>query len=879
MSKRPLSSAPLALLALAFPLLDCATLSAIPERTCGNGVVDAEEDCDTFSAVGNCGRPEEGARACRIVCDPRAPVCPDGWGCGASGVCREPSGDFVILDERLESGVVGIQVGDFDGDLKADVLATGERGPDNSARARVLYFGEDSTFADAYAFPAPLVTPVVRDIDKSGRTDLAFGLTGLNVALGEKDRTFTPVLFPSRTLPRTEGLALMNVRGTSLVLPSGRLDGRLTAATVTSEKGQAASVLSSFDGEGTVTPYLVSLPGRASDVVGRSAWGRLLDADATSTCGEVVFAMATPPSVVVASPCAPKPLEPTRARWASERALIVIPLGETPTRGVVLADHDVDGHVDILVSGTTDTFLIRNLGGTSFDKPVAAREPKKLQPKPLFDVDGVLAAGDLTGDGFPDYILPRGIQYSVSSGSGATREASYVFAPNSRSPRWSSAIVANLNADAYLDYIASSEESADLEFGSGLPGGVIASTVTTSGVVTHLDVGDVDGDNLTDVVVTSKRPDTKTALEVSFGRTLGPPETARLVGTVDDGATLHVGRTLSVASDVVVAVAKPSQDGGLTDTQIAIVLPSGDRQLLAPLLFPDPGPSYPLLESWRPHAVTIAPFELDTRMDLVSVAIGVRKFDESLTPSNKRTPPPVTVWNAKGAGTVGSFDLLVSAREVPVAPAAFTRSESLLLHATTGDLDRPANGREELVVLTVGVDGDASLGIVRFPFETSSILPVSIPSAKLGPRNQLLVVDVDDDGANDVVAVVGETGRSKAFVAFGDGKGGFDGGPLKIGVPRDEGGDSEIVAATTLVTRGNGRSGDKRTDLVLATPDRLLAVTIGRGRSLPEPRVLASGFDGLTGVGAGDFDGDGVADLAVADKGAVRIVRQAARLR
>lgn len=868
-----------ALLVAATPLLDCATLSPLPEGTCGNGVIDANEDCDGSSVSANCGSPTDGAKACRLTCDPaKASGCPDGWGCSTNGVCHEPTGRFEPATERSESGVVSLQVGDFDGDRRDDVLASADPGPDNGARAKVLYFGADLAVSAVTAFPAPLVSPVVRDVDRDGIADLAFGLTGLDVALGRKDRSFTPILFPSLTVPATEGLALFGVRAGTLPLPDGRLESRLAASTLGPDRG-SARVLGSFDADDSATNYAALLPGSPHDIVGRGAWGRLLDQDKTSTCGEVVFAMSNPAVVVIASPCTGKPLDPTRARWASDRSLLVVPLSQVPTRGVVLADHDADGHVDILVSGTSDTLLLHNSGGLSFDKPVPAREPRKTGAKPLFDVEGVLAAGDFNGDGFPDYILPRGIQYSVATGPQGAREASYTFVPSSRSPRLGSAIVGNLNADPYLDYVAATEDSADLEFGSGVLGGVVPSTVTTPGVVTGLDAGDVDGDNMSDVIVSTTLPDGTGALAVAFGQTFGPPLAARSIGAIDTASTIHVGKSLSVVSDVFVATPKASKQGAsLFDVGISVVLPSGDRQLLAPLLLPTPdAKAYPALAQWRPHNVLVGAFEDANRFDLVSLAVGVRKFDETLTPSAKRPPAPVTLWRAPGISTTTttSFDVLAGGRELPTSAASFSRADALLVFAAAADLDVPANGVEETVVLAPAENGDATFAALRAPLATSALVTASLSGTKVGLRDQLTLVDVDGDGAKDVLAVVGDTGSMRAVVVFGDGKGGFSGAPVFVDTPAGE----DVVGVTTLVTRGVGQSGPRRTELVVATGKRLLRVPIGGGaRTFGRPEALADGEGGLTGVAAGDFDGDGVADLAIAEQGAVRLLRQSPRL-
>ena len=77
-------------------LLDCATLDKLPETSCGNGVVEATEDCDTFpndpndKANARCGAPSEGEFACHLRCGAQPNgttlACPDG--CRIGHRCR-----------------------------------------------------------------------------------------------------------------------------------------------------------------------------------------------------------------------------------------------------------------------------------------------------------------------------------------------------------------------------------------------------------------------------------------------------------------------------------------------------------------------------------------------------------------------------------------------------------------------------------------------------------------------------------------------------------------------------------------------------------------------------------------------------------------------
>ncbi|MBK6691037.1 MAG: hypothetical protein IPG50_02325 [Myxococcales bacterium] len=129
----------------------CATLPAIEAGTCGNGIVEASEgeDCESLlegriasrdkamsldSNLHHCGRSSgEGAsrapESCRFTCDRAAPAtkaCPESRVCGADGICREPSGGFGRVESVPAEGVA-LSAADFDGDGRAELVATGRR--------------------------------------------------------------------------------------------------------------------------------------------------------------------------------------------------------------------------------------------------------------------------------------------------------------------------------------------------------------------------------------------------------------------------------------------------------------------------------------------------------------------------------------------------------------------------------------------------------------------------------------------------------------------------------------------------------------------------------------------------------------------------------
>src|SRR5271165_4763418 len=151
---RALRLAPLLLLA---SLLRCTDFPQLQSGVCGNAVVETGEDCDTYpiSPGTYCRPPGSAAGACRLDCTTGSGhSCPSGWGCGTDGICRQPTGTFREANGPVAANAWRLLTGDFDGDGKADLGCV---------------------------------------IDG-----------GIDVMLGQTDRTVSPVAYPAYTLPGTQ---------------------------------------------------------------------------------------------------------------------------------------------------------------------------------------------------------------------------------------------------------------------------------------------------------------------------------------------------------------------------------------------------------------------------------------------------------------------------------------------------------------------------------------------------------------------------------------------------------------------------------------------------------------------------------------------------
>src|SRR5262249_20818104 len=110
-----------AIAAAAYLAGGCADLPDIAPHTCGNGVLEANEECESAEAPLRCGAPDT-VNQCRYVCAGGA-SCPAGYGCGNDGVCRHGDNMF---DEgpgspyRVEA--FDFSTGDVDGDGFPDLV-------------------------------------------------------------------------------------------------------------------------------------------------------------------------------------------------------------------------------------------------------------------------------------------------------------------------------------------------------------------------------------------------------------------------------------------------------------------------------------------------------------------------------------------------------------------------------------------------------------------------------------------------------------------------------------------------------------------------------------------------------------------------------------
>jgi hypothetical protein len=454
-----------------------------------------------------------------------------------------------------------------------------------------------------------------------------------------------------------------------------------------------------------------------------------------------------------------------------------------------------------------------------------------------------LAVGDVSGDRKIDFVTPQRVYTSVRNDPNNGYVVPFFKSPGA----WTTAVVADFNGNGLADVIAGSSTDLDLDFLNGT-GSVNMNpfTVATTGTVTELAAGDIDGDLVLDAVIALSSPSAADALAIAFGEVGGAPLTPSVIGSfgrVEQTATLRPGGGVDAIS-----VIYRSVDPNDQTEQIALLAGSGERLPLAPFSLVVGSTSA------VPFNVAAGSFTHGSNVDVVSLA--------------GDSPSAVN-----GQFSSFRFWLLPASAAVSFSRPVFTDAISMDLHPVT----LGASQRATAIMTSGDVDGDGASDVVAVmpytmdPMESALVVataksdgnggftlaaasPIQLPFAT-AIDGEIALDDVDGDGALDLVLLTGQGTTRQVLVMWNDGKGGF--------APAS----SLVVSATTDVPTDFGfahvdTSG--RAALVYVT-HKSLVVARATDRTNVARTVVDATLGYATGVAGGDIDGDGVDDIAVAD--------------
>ncbi len=518
------------------------------------------------------------------------------------------------------------------------------------------------------------------------------------------------------------------------------------------------------------------------------------------------------------------------------------PRYEMPADRIVVGDLDGDGRDDVI--GVGDSLRVR-FGAP--DAPLATSYEKRIRPP-----TGPAAIGQLDGELGLDVVFPTadGIFTLVSRGRelDAVPYASTQSLPSdlaracTPSPGWETCRTIDLNRDGRLDRVGFVRDRDNLEIELGRAVGSVPISIDTVDIITDVTTGDFDGDAFGDIAYITRSANglASDGVHVLYGAP--QPETfaaTLLLSAV--GITGLAAADLDATPDGIDDLAVERSLGGASG--VVVYLGDSARDLSAPFRL-DSGTR---AELDVPYALVAGEF-----VGGVGSGIDVMAYARNPADSGR-----AYLWWLRGLGraqlTVGAVD--------PVE----TIERSLLdrqwqVGDLVADISATANGPDEVIGLSsssAGCSGPA--------------LSVAVPSARFTTTDLLRSACLQLEGSGWAPALLGliqETGSRRAVALANRGSTWWIGEAGRL----DDSTASGQLSGTAFELQGSCRDAQ----LWQQTPsagtfvswicDSASSTTVIQVRwnddAAPSPTAIAEISRGASHV-VGDFNGDGLTDLAI----------------
>ena len=835
----------------------CGNLPEIRPGECGNRVIEGNETCDGFSIGEASCRPPDSPGQCQLDCSARQdgsrPACPAGFGCSTLNVCRPSSGDYREVPESIPGNAFSLLTGDFDGDRRADIVSLEPTGTLSATKFRVHYFDRDGALAWTHASPMTLVSLAVADVAQGASDDLVLSTGRVGVLLGQADRTLISETYP------TYALADANVRIAGSLYHDLIEDIAPLLALVESN---GVLEVTRPDRTSMRLKSMATLQGRIDDLAGDPALGALFEDKDHYPCLDTALAFRGASEVTIHSVCQTDADHVIRWRDQAEEHSVQLSPAAPIERGPLLADMDGGSHLDVLI-GAADRLYVAFGNGRelSVARPYAATLEVASGAGPVAKMP--LAAGDFNGDHAADLVYPDGFWLSHAGPSRA--DWHYENLTGGLITGWSDARIADLNGNGLPDVIAISDSNLDIMFFNGTGGDRLHPfVIPTARPVEHIAVRDLDGDLINDLVFTQTgAPDEQLDVAVAYGNGTGPPTAA------DD----HIARVPGVEQIYALEYNDDNSDRPavrrLSPDRRA--WPRGQRLGMAQV------------ERRRPrHHAELGRAHLARRRydDRWVVRLATRRRADSAGPDRHEallvaTPDrtQTSLWlmpnlRSRRSGPVDlgwSFDPgMVANRELIQGDV----SAQVTLLMAAGDLD--GDGVDELVAAAPDQSDEHCLIFdwrARRGEADSLELQLNAPLQLAGScaRGQLATGDLDGDDHPEIVLMTGSAhGPHALFVLWNDGVGGYASDSVSSVA------SAEVAPQAFALFRSTPTAAMQ---IAYATATRVNLWQAKPPPAGPASRELDSPFERATGIVGADVDGDGIADLVVADAGRVRVLR------
>jgi Bacterial Ig-like domain (group 3)/FG-GAP-like repeat len=487
---------------------------------------------------------------------------------------------------------------------------------------------------------------------------------------------------------------------------------------------------------------------------------------------------------------------------------------------VLAADVNNDGIPDLILNTDAGISVLLGNGNGTFRAPIFSSAPPPLSPIPA--MIGFMSAGDFNKDDHVDLAVTNGYNsVSIMLGNGT---GTFTVAGN-----YSTSNVQNLNAIAIADYNRDGFQDVALPNGQiflGNGNGTLQppSIFPTSPNATDVAAVDVNGDGIPDLLTSSSGflcgdGDFGTT-GVSLGNGNGTFQPVRVYDS--GGCTYPVFMAIGdlnndSAPDIVVL----NPDINPLETAFTVLINKGKGTFPAAILNISGGSG----------GVAVNDFNHDGNADVV-LANG-------------------SVYLGHGDGTL-QFKTSVSLGAVAVATGDFNRERNPDLAAAVECAPAGCSSGGQLLIATGNGNGT---------FQT----PIALPSGGFYAES-LAVADFNHDGNLDV-ALVNQCADSGCVAGAGS-----------VSIFLGKGNGTFTLLNTISLTSGNPSSmvvGDFNNDGVVdlaigfMTPlfePGIVNILLGNGDgSFQSPTVSEGGAYGITALAAGDFNNDGILDLAVAN--------------
>jgi hypothetical protein len=517
----------------------------------------------------------------------------------------------------------------------------------------------------------------------------------------------------------------------------------------------------------------------------------------------------------------------------------------------VIADIDGDGHLDALVGAAGRAYLARGDGTSLADQAEAYSLPFAGNPQISPEIPMPLAAGDFSGDGFVDFVFKDRIV--TSSRVPGSALPGYNITQGTKGEPWTAALVADFNGNGALDIVAASSASAGVQFFNGTDGLFqVPSTLPTDRPVLDLARGDFDGDRIADVafIEAAARPGGRDSLHIAFGNSATPPSLPVQVGQLENAEALASYGDAGLDS---LLVASRGRVGASYEGALTLLGGSSDRLPFAPCALVSFS-----LDGSIVNALAISfssgRFTADGSNDVLALASGDFPTHWSfwLVPGiDGGDPTPIPL---EGDLPLGAF---------PVQGPQSHR----VLQASSASADLNHDGVDESIWLLPTLLGDSCVvGVMAVDETKRRIVPDGfvLQGQPCGDA-QVAARDIDRDGAVDLVVLTDRSSpRQLLEVFWNDGAGGFS---AAAGTPLFAPADAPVRAFAVL----DGQPAQ----LVFTTGTGLYSArTDQTGRAFEAPVQLLA-LDEAEAVTVADVNGDGIADLVVADARGLTVLRAA----